>query len=74
MDIPAKDLTRAESIKECQEKCGKTYVYRRPHGITKVDTATRNREMYTPPLQSHLHGVREPPRRILRAGVSDVEP
>ena len=31
MDIPAKDLTLAEKIKECQEKCGKTYGYRRVH-------------------------------------------
>ena len=31
MDIPAKDLTLAEKIMECQEKCGKTYGYRRVH-------------------------------------------
>ena len=31
MDIPAKDLPLAEKIKECQEKCGKTYGYRRVH-------------------------------------------
>ena len=31
MDVPAKDLTLAEKIKECQEKCGKTYGYRRVH-------------------------------------------
>ena len=31
MDIPAKDLLLAEKIKECQEKCGKTYGYRRVH-------------------------------------------
>ena len=29
MDIPAKDLPLAEKIKECQDKCGKTYGYRR---------------------------------------------
>ena len=31
MDVPAKDLPLAEQIKECQEKCGKTYGYRRVH-------------------------------------------
>ncbi|MBO5746184.1 MAG: IS3 family transposase [Clostridia bacterium] len=31
MDTPAKDLPLAEKIKECQEKCGKTYGYRRVH-------------------------------------------
>ena len=31
MDIPAKDLPLAEKIRECQEKCGKTYGYRRVH-------------------------------------------
>ncbi len=31
MEIPAKDLPLAEKIKECQNKCGKTYGYRRVH-------------------------------------------
>ena len=31
MNIPARDLSLAERIKECQEKCGKTYGYRRVH-------------------------------------------
>ncbi len=31
MNIPAKDLSLAEKIKECQDKCGKTYGYRRVH-------------------------------------------
>ena len=31
MDIPANDLPLAEKIKECQDKCGKTYGYRRVH-------------------------------------------
>lgn len=31
MDIPSKDLPLAEKIIECQEKCGKTYGYRRVH-------------------------------------------
>ncbi len=32
MDMPAKkDIQLAEMIKECQEKCGKTYGYRRVH-------------------------------------------
>ena len=31
MDIPAKDLPLVEKIRECQEKCGKTYGYRRVH-------------------------------------------
>ena len=31
MDIPAKDLPLAEKIKECQQKNGKTYGYRRVH-------------------------------------------
>ena len=31
MDTPAKDLPLAEKIKECQEKCGMTYGYRRVH-------------------------------------------
>lgn len=31
MDKPAKDLPLANKIKECQNKCGKTYGYRRVH-------------------------------------------
>ena len=31
MDIPAKDLPLVEKIKECQDKCGRTYGYRRVH-------------------------------------------
>ena len=31
MYIPARDLPLAEKIKECQDKCGKTYGYRRVH-------------------------------------------
>ena len=31
MDIPAKDLSLAEKIRECQNRCGKTYGYRRVH-------------------------------------------
>ena len=31
MDKPAKDLELAEKIGECQDKCGKTYGYRRVH-------------------------------------------
>ena len=31
MDIPTKDISLAEMIRECQEKCGKTYGYRRVH-------------------------------------------
>ena len=31
MNIPARDLPLAEKIRECQEKCGKTYGYRRVH-------------------------------------------
>ncbi|MCI7419192.1 MAG: IS3 family transposase [Clostridium sp.] len=31
MDMPARDLPLAEKIRECQEKCGKTYGYRRVH-------------------------------------------
>ena len=31
MDIPAKDLPLAQRIRECQDKCGKTYGYRRVH-------------------------------------------
>ncbi|MDL2287268.1 IS3 family transposase [Eubacteriales bacterium OttesenSCG-928-G02] len=31
IDIPAKDLPLMEKIKECQNKCGRTYGYRRVH-------------------------------------------
>ena len=31
LDIPAKDMYLAEKIRECQDKCGKTYGYRRVH-------------------------------------------
>ena len=31
IDIPAKDMYLAEKIRECQDKCGKTYGYRRVH-------------------------------------------
>ena len=31
IDIPAKDLPLAKKIRECQDKCGRTYGYRRVH-------------------------------------------
>ena len=31
MNIPARDLPLAEKIQECQERCGRTYGYRRVH-------------------------------------------
>lgn len=31
MDIPARDQSLVERIRECQEKCGRTYGYRRVH-------------------------------------------
>ena len=31
MDVPSKDLPLAKKIQECQDKCGKTYGYRRVH-------------------------------------------
>ena len=31
MDTPAKDIQLAEMVRECQERCGKTYGYRRVH-------------------------------------------
>ena len=31
IDIPARDLSLAEKIQECQERCGRTYGYRRVH-------------------------------------------
>ena len=31
LDTPSKDLPLAEKIRECQDKCGKTYGYRRVH-------------------------------------------
>jgi len=31
MELPVKDLPLAEKIRECQDKCGKTYGYRRVH-------------------------------------------
>ncbi len=31
MNMPARDLPLAEKIRECQDKCGKTYGYRRVH-------------------------------------------
>ena len=31
MEIPAKDIPLVEKIRECQDKCGKTYGYRRVH-------------------------------------------
>ena len=34
MDKPAKDLSLAEKIKECQEACKHTYGYRRVHAAT----------------------------------------
>lgn len=38
MNMPAKDLPLAEKINECQDKCGKTYGYRRVHiGLERED-------------------------------------
>ena len=42
MEIPDKDLLIAEKIKECQEKCGKTYGYRRVHIWLEGEKIYRN--------------------------------
>ena len=42
MEIPDKDLLIAEKIKECQEKCGKTYGYRRVHIWLEGENIYRN--------------------------------
>ncbi len=42
MQIPAKDLHLAEKIKECQDKCGKTYSYRRVHICLKRNRIYHN--------------------------------
>ena len=42
MDIPAKDLPLAEKIRECQDKCGKTYGYRRIHIWLEKNGRRRN--------------------------------
>ncbi len=42
MEVPDKDLPIAEKIKECQEKCGKTYGYRRVYLWLKDERIYRN--------------------------------
>ena len=42
MDIPAKDLSLAEKIRECQDKYGKTYGYRRVHMWLEREGIYRN--------------------------------
>ena len=42
MDIPARDLSLAEKIRECQEQCGKTYGYRRVHIWLEKNSIYRN--------------------------------
>ncbi len=42
LNIPARDLPLAEKIKECQEKCGRTYGYRRVHIWLKRNGIYRN--------------------------------
>ena len=42
MDIPSWDLPLAEKIRECQNKCGKTYGYRRVHIWLKRNGIYRN--------------------------------
>ena len=37
MDLPAKALPLAEKIQECQERCGRTYGYRRVHTHVTID-------------------------------------
>ena len=42
MEIPDRDLSIAEKIKECQSKCGKTYGYRRVHLWLERERIYRN--------------------------------
>ena len=42
MDKPSRDLPLAEKIRECQEKCGKTYGYRRVHIWLERENIHRN--------------------------------
>ena len=42
LNIPAWDLPLAEKIKECQEKCGRTYGYRRVHIWLEINGIYRN--------------------------------
>ena len=42
IDMPAKDLLLAEKIRECQEKCGRTYGYRRVHMLLERENIHHN--------------------------------
>ena len=42
MEVPDKDLPLAEKIRECQDKCGKTYGYRRVYLWLKGERIYRN--------------------------------
>ena len=61
MDVPAWDLPLAEKIRECQEKCGKTYGYRRVqiwleqnvNLVLNTIRAAKRKEKVTAELQLH---------------------
>ena len=61
MDVPDRDLPLAEKIRECQEKCGKTYGYRRVqiwleqnvNLVLNAIRAAKRKEKVTAELQLH---------------------
>ena len=53
MDIPAKDLPLAEKIRECQEKCGRTYGYRRVHMWLERENIHHNPKTILRVMQKH---------------------
>lgn len=53
MDMPEKDLPLAEKIRECQDKCGKTYGYRRVHIWLKRQGINHNKKTVLRVMQKY---------------------
>ena len=66
MDMPVKDLVLAEKIEECQDKCGKTYGYRRVHIWLERNGIHKNPKTVLRVMQKYnlLSGIRR--RRFYR--------
>ena len=75
MDTPAKDLPLAEKIRECQEKCGQTYGYRRVHiwlknhsaGYAEIRLAVGYQEKEIPQLRRISASLPKPVEQELQS-------
>ena len=69
MDILTKDLLLAEKIKECQDKCGRTYGYRSDHLWLEKENIHHNPKTILKVMQKYNHYRQSEERNIVTTAI-----